>query len=503
MISVFFTKIANGQLSTYGVHFYVGILRSNWHYTRKLTITTLSVQPVNFTVEIGIGWNHSSTGWYYTGNVSVDSPALVILPNNVVPRHGNYSERFKGIHIYSNDDNTSISVVVMSVGYELNAEYLAYPYINMGLQRYEYYVVSIDSWWGDQSLFLLVGNEDNTIITIVPTQIIKVPKDPQNPSNPTTIINAGNTYTITLHLMQTLLIGAQDDVTGTQIISNKPLTVISGHECGILSTEQWWWDLYTSRIPYFWRWGGYCDYVTEQIPPTVTWGIKFLLVPFPDASVQHYTKIVASEGKTTITQTCNNTLINTTFLTFPGDWNFTKAYIDPVTYCTIESNKPILVSQLVSEGHVRRSYYNFSYLHETLSVIPPIEQYINKVVYVPLNTSLTNWYDHHYIQIATTNTTDVLLDDKRNNWDWEPIHGYNGDIIGYGTVHEFDDILPHVLCHTDITAGLSVIGYGSMKYYHSSNAQGYTYLTGMNLNIINTGLSNNVISIYLSLLLLI
>ena len=68
----------------------------------------------------------------------------------------------------------------------------------------------------------------------------------------------------------------------------------------------------------------------------------------------------------------------------------------------------------------------------------------------------------------------------------EPIHGYNGDIIGYGTVHEFDDILPHVLRHTDITAGLSVIGYGSKKFFFLS-AEGYTYLTGMNLNIINRG----------------
>ena len=483
MISVYFPKTTNGQLSTYGVHFYVGILKSYWYYTRELTITTLSVQPVNFTIELGTGWNHNSTGWYYTGSVSVDSPALVILPDNVVPRHGNYSERFKGIHIYSNDDNTPISVVVMSVHYELNAEYLAYPYINMGLQRYEYYVVSIDSMWGDDSLFLLVGNEDNTTITIVPTQMIEVPEDPQNPSDPTTIINAGNTYTITLHLMQTLLIGAEDDLTGTQIISNKPLTVISGHECGIVSKQLWWLKAFFSQKQLSWTlW--FCDYVTEQIPPTVTWGKKFLLVPFPEASVQHYTKIVASEGETTITQTCKNILIDTTFLTFPGNWNFTNAYIDTVTYCSIESDKPILVSQLVSEGHVRDSN---SYLHETLSVIPPIEQYINKVVYVPLNTSLANFFKHHYTQIATTNTADVLLDDKSYNWDWEPIHSYNGDIIGYGTVHEFDDTLPHVLRHTDKNAGLSVIGYGSMKEYSLINPEGYTYLTGMNLNIINRG----------------
>ena len=248
----------------------------------------------------------------------------------------------------------------------------------------------------------------------------------------------------------------------------------------------------------------------EQIPPTVTWGKQFLLVPFPESSMHHfsrirqyYTKIVVSEGENNITQTCNNELINSIFLNFPGDWNLNYNYIDPVTYCTIESDKPILVSQLVSEGHVRNSYYNYSFLHEILMVIPPIKQYINKVVYVPLNISLTNSYDHHYIQITTTDTTDVLLDDKSYNWDWQPIHGNNSDIIGYGTVHEFDDTLPHVLHHTDITAGLSVIGYGSMKgYYFFANPQGYTYLTGMNLNINNTGLSNNLISIYLIVLII-
>ena len=478
-----------GQFSTYGVHFYVGILRSFWHYTRELTITTQSVQPVNFTVELGIWWNHSSTGWYYTGNVSVGSPALIILPDNVEPRHGNYSERFKGIHIYSNDDNTPISVVVMSVGYHINAEYLAYPYINMGLQQYEYYVVSLDSLGGVESLFLLVGNEDNTTITIVPTQMIEVPEDPQNPSNPTTIIYAGNTYTIKLHLMQTLLIGAEGDLTGTQIISNKPLTVISGHECGIVSNEEWWWHTLFSQNDWWWWWWWGCDYVTEQIPPTATWGKQFLLVPFPEAKVQHYTKIVASEEETTVTLTCNNTLVNITLLTFPSDWMLTNTTVDPATYCAIVSDKPILVSQLVSEGHVRESYFNSSYIHETLSIVPPVEQYINAVVYVPLYTSYAGWYgtwfDHHYIHITTNSATSILIDDKPYNWNWQSIHSDNDDIIGYGTVHEFNDTLPYVLRHTDITAGLSVIGYGSLKEYIFG--EGYTYLTGMNLNVINTG----------------
>ena len=39
----------------------------------------ISVKPFKFTVELGIGCNHSCIGWYYTGNVSVDSLALVLL----------------------------------------------------------------------------------------------------------------------------------------------------------------------------------------------------------------------------------------------------------------------------------------------------------------------------------------------------------------------------------------------------------------------------------------
>ena len=47
---------------------------------------------------------------------------------------------------------------------------------------------------------------------------------------------------------------------------------------------------------------------------------QFLLVPFPEAKMQHYAKIVASEGETTVTQTCNNILVNNILLIFSGDW---------------------------------------------------------------------------------------------------------------------------------------------------------------------------------------
>ena len=151
--------------------------------------------------------------------------------------------RHKGIHVHS---DFPISVVVTIQELEYNDEYLAYPYIDLGQKQYEYYVVSADTssnnWFGSQSQsqFLLVGNEDSTTITIAPTQSIEVPMDPQDPNSALVLVAPGNTHTIVLHQLQTLLIGTSTgDLTGTIIVSDKLLTVISGHECGTLSDHMW------------------------------------------------------------------------------------------------------------------------------------------------------------------------------------------------------------------------------------------------------------------------
>ena len=72
-----------------------------------------------------------------------------------------------------------------------------------------------------------------------------------------------------------------NDLTGTSIVSNKPLTVISGHECGNVPDNV-----------------QYCEHLTEQIPATVNCGQQFLLTSYGGRPVQYY-KVIAAEGKTT------------------------------------------------------------------------------------------------------------------------------------------------------------------------------------------------------------
>ena len=50
-----------------------------------------------------------------------------------------------------------------------------------------------------RALFLLVGNEDSTTITIAPTQSIEIPMDPQDPNSTLVLVAPGSAHTVVLH----------------------------------------------------------------------------------------------------------------------------------------------------------------------------------------------------------------------------------------------------------------------------------------------------------------
>ena len=159
-----------------------------------------------------------------------------------------------------------------------------------------------------ESEFLLVGCEDDTTITITPTTSVSIPTDVQSSSSPLQSVASGSDHQITLNQMQTLLIGkSSSDLTGSKIVSNKPLTVVSGHECGNVPSTQ-----------------TYCEHLAEHIPPTSTWGQEFLLVPFGGRNVGQYYKIVSSQSSTTVVRRCNS-VTSTQTLTSAGN-SFTFFY---------------------------------------------------------------------------------------------------------------------------------------------------------------------------------
>ena len=428
--------------SSYGTDFYIGIMRNFREETEHvwLYIMTTSSSPVFFTVE-------NYTNVIVTRTVPNTGSVNVSIPVSQVTLDSSYSNRNKGIHVYTNNEGL-ISVLVINYKIRSIGEYVAYPSQDIAnLNQYQYYAVSTESL-ADFTLsgVLLIGVKNNTIVTIIPAHTITVPENIQNPSSPNVTITAGTPFSITLHRMQTFLFGALDvDITGTSIVSNKPLSVVSGHECGNVPNS----------VPF-------CEHLTEQIPPTVTWGRQFLLTPYDNRSGQYY-KILAAENQTTFNFTCGNGNASTVYLSTSGS-TITK-YSSTNVYCSIVSDKPILVNQL-GAGHRVDNIGD-----PVISMIPSIDQYSEKITFISPPISGPYPVMSHYINIAATSQDTVLMDGSVLSLTWNTIYNDN-NIIGYGAQVQITDLNSHtIISQSKLSILVYGFGYGT----------GYSYSAGVNL----------------------
>ena len=408
----------------------------------QLYITTPST-IVNFTVETG-------TGYMVSNSVANSNPAMVYLPSSVITTDSSYSNRNKGIHVYSEIAGEHISVVLMHYSQTSIGEYSAYPHENFPINQYKYYAVSTGTLVSNiLSQVLLVGNEDNTTVTIVATQPLNLPQDVQSSEGGTIFVSAGSAYTFILHKLQTFFFGSAIDLTGTSIVSDKPLTVVSGHECG--------------NVPQSVPW---CEHITEQIPPTITWGKRFLLTPYANLTAGLYYKIIAAESQTTVSFTCgSSSYTNTTYLYNSGD--FTTLYSNS-SYCSLISDKPVLVNQLAPGASI-----NSILGDPVISVIPPIDQYSTSITFAVLGNIPYTLL--HFINIALTTKDIILMDGQPVSVKWNEIFNNNNGIIGYGTQIEMSNNLTSHAITTQSNTKFSLLVYG-FGYY-----SGYSYSAGVNL----------------------
>ena len=413
--------------------FYIGALRNNNNRDTTniwLYIMTLSSSPVTYNVTY-------SSGTIAAGTVTNTTLAKLSISTDLVVADSSYQNRNKGIHVSANSE-----ISVLLINYQSNSigDYLAYPVQTLPLPQYQYYAVSTGTLVVSAlSEVLLVGTEDNTAVTVVPTQNIAVPQNIQFSNSPEISVTAGTPFSFTLHKMQTFLFGVPgNDITGTSIVSNKPLTVISGHECGNVPDNV-----------------GYCEHITEQIPPTVNWGQQFLLTPCSEKPVQYY-KIITAANHTTYNFTCGR-YTTTRYLNAAGS-SFTHS-TSGSSYCSISSDKPILVTQLGAGYELGNTG------DPVISIVPSIDQYSQEIVFVSPNiTDITS----HYINIATTtNQSTILVDGIALPLTWNAIYDHTNNVIGYGTQLNSTSLdIPHILTsHTKFSTLVYGFGYHASYYY--------------------------------------
>ena len=187
-----------------------------------------------------------------------------------------------------------------------------------------------------------------------------------------------NNTKYTLNSLDYLSITAKVDLTGTEIHTNKPASVFSGHQC--------------SNIPI-----GVvaCDHVVEQIPPVSRWGRQLVVTAFQRNVPGDIVKMVASENNTEITVKCLINNVSEVLVQKVQNGNEHLSFqLSSNGTCLINSSHPILAVQFSTGGALSPT----SSGDPSMTIIPTIDMYFKsgraRFISPISSTTLSDRYMH-------------------------------------------------------------------------------------------------------------
>lgn len=343
--------------------------------TVALLVTTDEAEPVSFTV------NSSSFSSVIRGEAVAGQTTLVRLSSISQLkvddiRVADAESRDKGIYVKAEQDK-KISVYGLNDQYQSTDGFLALPCHDYGehaSEKYIYYVFSANASGISEvvnSRFLIIPCEDDTTIGITSTQPLTVSSDVSPNGYKFTLVpnNKGN---IKVNRLKTVMFETQKDLTGTILESDKPVTVIVGHQCG--------------QVP------GYentCDLFLEQVPPHITYGQLFFTTPLQmreSGETYRVGSVSKRKGGNRINITCtsdgmqprsivmNYALERGKFYQFSvgnTENRETDSYRD---FCCIETEDPATVMQY-TRGHPADEINDHG--DPAMLYVPPVSQFSN------------------------------------------------------------------------------------------------------------------------------
>ena len=444
-----------------GYDFYIGIPSTYLQPPQIfLAIDNPATTPTSYSVE-------TSAGILANGVLGVGS-VNVIQPNNSLQVYSSeYSDRYKGIRIRSTSENP-ISVLVATVPqFRPFSWYKCHQSQEIGSKEsFEYFAMSTD--YNGQLLnnrrseLLLIANHNSTTISITPTQTVHLPQDAQDPSSDLVSVAPGSIHNVTLHQFQTLLVfNLTHDITGTRIVSNKPLTVLTGHQCAQIPTH----------VPY-------CDPMHVQVPPSFLWGQKFFLSPFAGRKSEQYYKLVTAKEDTTIAYKCGNSAAIELVFQSAGHEKYLN--FSAGSYCSLVATKPIFIVQF-GAGYTADNYDG----GPVMTVVSPTSRHVNSVSFLSLYSGS---FPSSFVSITVLkehfNNHSIFLDGNAVQCSWNAVYDTSG-IAGYVCSLRMNDYpyslitTKHVVYHCEEDGLLSVVAYGWNN--NGIGGWGYAYLTGMNI----------------------
>lgn len=312
----------------------------------------------------------------------------------------------RGVHITSDDEVTVYGL--NRIQYTTDA-FLGLPTDILGT---DHVVVGYGGISGSQ--FGIVASTDNTTVTITPTA---------SASGRT----SGVPYSVQLDQGDAYQLRASGDLSGTRILSDKPVAVFGGHNC--------------ANIPLGF---GACDHIVEQVPPVSTWGTAFVTFPLATRTGGDTFRITASEDVTSVQ------INGATVATLNSGDYYENVLTAP---SRITSDKPVLVTQY-SNG----SQYDNVTSDPFQVVVPPFEQFLSSYT---ITTPATG-FSSNFVNVVVPDSAvgSVTLDGvaiPAGDYTGIGSTGFSGAAVPVSLgSHQLDSPMPF---------GLTVYGFDSFDSY--------------------------------------
>ena len=444
---VFKTASPSTVANEYYVGFFKNILGQG---TMTLFITTTESVPVPFTVS-------SSTGQIYSGNATNSEAVNITLPSSFAIL--NNTVRDKGVWVRATDASRKLTVHGMNYASYTVDGFVALPCYDYRIKNFTYFAVSTHFNRTSEELIsevLLIGCENDTELTIAPTQTIEIPSDLVRESSFPISVTSGGSYTVTLDGLQTFLLSSTLDLTGSKVTSNKPIAFFSGHECADVPVGV-----------------EACDHLVEQLPPTITWGRQFYVASSLGKTAGEQYKVITSTATTTVVCYCYNmtgrTLSETFITTLNGAGTSYEFHIAQNMFCSVQASSPTLLVQFAIGAAREPAHYGDPFM----MMIPPVEQYSNNYTFVTqlgFQNAITVTVEEEFF-----NSEDIFLNGSSlNSANWTEIYCSNQTVCAYGTRVSLS-VGTNFIYHRDATARLGTFVYGFLQNV------GYGYPAGMQL----------------------
>ena len=308
-----------------------------------------------------------------------------------------------------------------------------------------YYVASIE--FVDDYLLSLYLNDNNVvhIIALASDTVVRIAPSKDININKMTV-SYGEEYTSRMNIGNTLTISSSQDLTGSRVTSNKPISLFSGHYCN----------------------DDNCSVLIQQIPPFNSWANAFILhtnISYDNGITGNWIKLIASDTGANVTLNCTTDGINYESSGYSLDFREHVVLLIMHKHCAITSDENILILQFQNSNTTNTSADTF------MLIVAGLVHYETHYVF--------NTFDNLTFAAVTVPTENprfnpLLINNSVYYANWENTE-LNADVYYYTTISLPAGVHTFAFVGNYVKLGVIIFGYSTNNTYASP--------AGMRLNL--------------------